>query len=627
MDLPEIDHEFVCIVDRSKPELAAVISSYLSKLRHYLPMFEYPVATAIKSQAEDDPLDEHQITRMRSSDFNIMVSNAIAHLNGCNYLVLAGLSPEQKSYLDFLDHFSVIEIESVDDVDFLLGSFTPAADFSFCTREQIWEGLFKAVHTQTKLQIKALDESPDFSIEAPSGIIVIEKAHNVSSIIAVNYALSVHAQIHLVNELGEHEEREVIYLIEDWQSGIKSSYDLLIEKTFSRIGETDFSQYNYATFFTEGLPYSLAIKNEIPCTYVHLLYRCDFFVFNNLFYERRNGTHSAVVFSPLFFSDEETQQTIQTMKASHYYVRELVDDEATVYNIDMHVKEFPFDLLHICSHGGEVDGYHIIEEFVDQDGAEHTVEYDEVSSIAPYPGADRIPVTRKLIWRTFDGLRWRSPELKAKNYPRHVFVEMVKATKWNAKKKEFRIYKNNIPGSCAVKCKFSNYQAMFQNVAGMHMAPIVFNNSCWSWAGISEHFLAEGVRGYIGTLWAIDNVIASQSAKSFYNVLFEGTVLNAFHQMHEVCKTTLCENIYIFWGLHFASLEQAESLQKSREQVCKALLTSFFRWRDKLDEVKSAEVKYNIQKLEDWNLNQLKNYFYKETMELRQRHFQKRKLS
>jgi hypothetical protein len=627
MDLPEIDHEFVCIVDRSKPELAAVISSYLSKPGVYLPMFEYPVATAIKSQEEDDLLDEHQITRIRSSDFNIMVNNAIAHLQGCSYIVLAGLSAEQKSYLDFLDHFSVIEIDSVDNVDFFLGSFTPATDFSFCTREQIWHALFKAVHNGTKLRIQDFDESPDLSIEDPSGIIVIEKSDAVSSIIAVNYAISVHAQICLVDELEEDEEKEVIYLIEEWKNGHTSSHDLLVEKIQVRIGEIDFSPYHYATFFTEGLPYSLLIKNTIPVTYVHLLYRCDFFVFNNLFYERKNGIHSAIVFSPAFFSDEETEQTIETMKANHYYVRELVDDEATVYNIDMHVKEFPFDLLHICSHGGEVDGYHTIEKFVDRDGVEHTVEYDEVASIAPYPGADLIPVTRKLIWRTFDGLRWRSPELKAKNYARHVFAEMIKATRWNTQKKEIRVFKKDVPGSCAVKCKFSNYQTMFQNVAGMHTAPIVFNNSCWSWAGISEYFLAGGVRGYIGTLWAIDNLVASQSAKTFYNVLFKGTVLNAFHQMHEICRTTDCENIYIFWGLHFASLEQGQSLQRSWEQVCKSLLTSFYRWHDKLNEVKNPEVKYNIQKLEDWNLDLLKNYFYKETMELRERQAQKRRQS
>ncbi len=78
------------------------------------------------------------------------------------------------------------------------------------------------------------------------------------------------------------------------------------------------------------------------------------------------------------------------------------------------LKEFPYDLFHICSHGGEVNGYSLMEQFHDRYGVSHTIEYDEVVSFASSPDSKLIPVHTKQIWRKLDGLVWGSSELKEK---------------------------------------------------------------------------------------------------------------------------------------------------------------------------------------------------------------------
>jgi hypothetical protein len=158
---------------------------------------------------------------------------------------------------------------------------------------------------------------------------------------------------------------------------------------------------------------------------------------------------------------------------------------------------------------------------------------------------------------------------------------------------------------------------MFNQLAGHHTAPLIFNNSCWSWSGIAENFLAGGACGYIGTLWAVDTDVATLAAKIFYGSLFSGTVLNAFHKMQESTKGSNSENIYIYWGLHFSSVQKGASIKESRESVCRSLLTSFYRWNDKLDETGSEATKKLIIELRDWNMKELKDSFFWDYFRLR----------
>lgn len=515
----------------------------------------------------------------------------------------------------------MIEIPTAEDVEFLLAGFTQdKAEYLSCRPDEILEGLYQAVQTNSKLKIEDAAAPLTPTNVKKEGLIVIENNAVVSSVIAVNYALSINAEIKVVAALADKEEKEISYLIQEWKKGSDARYQELSDKVHERIGGIYFPSYEFATFFTEGLPYSLILHDVIPFTYVHLLYKPDFFIFNNFLFEKKPNINAVVVFSPQAFKDEETNYVIKCLQSQHLYVRELIGKAASVYNIDMHVKEFPYDLLHICSHGGEVNGYAIADTFKDRDGNTHTIEYDEVVSFAPNPNEELIPVARKTIWRKFDGLVWGSKEFRAAAYPHYVFADMqIEMDKlFNDKThKQVRTPKAIVPDSCAIKCADFVYQAMIQVVAGYHTAPFIFNNSCWSAAGIADSFLSGGVRGYIGTLWKVNNQIATEVAETFYNHLFDGTVLDALQKGIEKCRGTNNEGIYIYWGLHFSRIQKGKSIAQSRENVCKALLRSFYRWTDHAKTVVSEKIKDNIKRLADWNMRQLWQYFFWDYVKLR----------
>lgn len=601
---PKIDNRFFCIVDRAKMGLAAVISSYLQIDRQYLPMLVFPAVTIAKPATDQIPLDEHHLSVSRALELDVRISNALTTVGGCDYLVLAGLSEMQKSYLSFLKDYNIIEIESVVDVGHLLKEFTERVDYLVCNDREVPLGLQLALANNQLLQIQPnaqdLIPAPE---DAKGGIVVVEDDLTVSTIIGINFAKSIGASVLIVGRPAILIE-EITYFIRRWKEDKDDRllYDLGA-RVFGNIEKIDFSKHSFATFFTFGVPYSLLLRNIVPCSYVNSSLYPDFFVLNNIIAETASIANAGVVFSPEEFLDEETEFVIRKLAEQNYFVKELLGKNATVFNIDHHVKEFPYDIFHVCSHGGEVDGYSLKKNFVDSAGNKHEVEYDEVISLAPDASEEKIEVVSKFIWRTFDGIPWKSKELKEKNYPQHVFADMIKLASGNKEPRTVR--KPNIPNSHAIKCYRFNYQAIFNSIAGAHANPFIFNNTCWSWIGIADGFLSVGARGYIGTLWAIDNSVAKVCAEKFYANVFNTTILKAFHSALQSANGTASENVFIYWGLHFSTLKKGTSIQDSKSKVGKRLSVSFLRWKKNLAKVTDEKTREMIKRLMKWNLLQL----------------------
>lgn len=611
-EVPPFNKQFFCIANREEPVLAAQVLSYTFKSGTFTPLFEFPTVTSKRAEQKFEDMDEHHLSRVRATEFDIKIGNTLRRIGGCEYLVLVGLDENQKSYLTSLENYNVIEIARQDEADLLLNPIVERNKILNCREDDIEMGLYNAVRNDAGLRI---DNNAELLVPCNSGadgLVVIECGEKVASLIGLNYALTILADVHIVPSLSI-EQKGIKNLIETWREGSQTSLNDLHAMLYGRVEHVAFNNYRFATFFTIGAPYSLVLGNTIPMSHVHLRLSPDFFIFNNLYFKERPAVNSAIVFSPQQFKDEETDFVIDSLKSSRYYVRELVGERASVYQIDMHIKEFPFDILHLCSHGGEVDGYSIIAEFIDSDNIKHTVEYDEVVSFAPERGKELIPVTRKFIWRKFDGLIWGSKEFKAKGYPHYIFPQMIK--KISEEKRPNRKKKPIVPDSCAIKCSDFNYQAVF-NLLACTQSPIIFNNTCWSWSDISESFIATGARGYLGTLWDVDNMVAKETAEIFYSNLFGDTVLNAFYKALNASKEKKDANIYLYWGLHFTSMDIGEKSAQSRMNVTRNLLRSQSNWKEKLKSTTDEGIRKNIKEIIDWNVKQVTSEFLYEAIRM-----------
>lgn len=591
MNVPKLVRKAICMTNDLK--LASLISSYFNEPNKYFSIFIFPEVDAFYNDGSNFK-DDDFISRMIGNETAVLINNAVARLKP-EYIILAGLDEMQKSFLNSFRWKNVIDIRLEEHLEeklkFLCKKFEGEIK---CDESNILNCLIQAKRTNRRLIFDRNAEEINIThTDKRENAVVIENKNDVSSVIAINYALAINAEIFLVEEFDRERVYEIQQNIYKWRiDSDYEAYNKVEEEINKRVKYIDFSKFKYVTFFTEGLPYSLILKNIIPMTHVNQSLREDHFIFNNIFYERGESFDSAIVFSPGVLDDEETQNLIKRLKSENFFIKELFGSSATVENFDKYVGHYPYDILHICSHGGEADGYYVIEEFEDREGKKHEVEYEEVVGFSPAPGQNLVKVHRKAIFRKFDGFEWMSTELKKENIPHCVFEDMRKALFSGELSKKAVRRKANYPifTSCCIRCYDSIHQGEF-HVLASHNSPIIFNNTCSSWYEISKFFIAGGCRGYIGTLWKIKNPIAKNAANKFYANLFKRNVLDAFFEMCKQIKSTLDSDIYIYWGLPFSAIRKPERAGKGK--VLGELLRASFVWMRKINSTKIPEIKRN----------------------------------
>jgi hypothetical protein len=568
--LPHIETRCVCIATHGQAALAAVVSSHCSEAGVYFPVFEFPSVDVPYSPSSDFGKDGY-FGRILGDRAAHQINNSLARLQP-HSILLVGMTQNQKSYLRaLLPAQKLIEIDSLDDVPTKLPFSLPMTDPVQCKASQLNEGYLLAKFSRKPLVI---DESaPPLSakhLHSGEGVLLIENDASVPDVAAINYGFAINADIVLVAATDRNQMRSLPRQLEAWS--------------------IDFATYNFATFFTNGLPYGLFVGNLIPCSHVMKELDCGLFITNALIEEHAPiGLASAIVFSPELFVSEETQDISNLLDANSYTVTSLVGKKATVKQLTNYGSHFPYDLMHICAHGGETDGYFAMQEFTDRSGKSHNLEFYEVVGFSPTEG-DMVEVHRKLIFKRLDGFPWMSPPLKT--YPRYIFEDMMVAMRLDRENNVRRVpFKSNIALSCHIQCADSIHQGDFHCLAGFGH-PFVFNNTCSSSHEIAATIIYAGARSYIGTLWRVGNETAKLAAKAFYESLVQqGNLLSAFFAMNKTIIKKQYENVYIFWGLHLSTLAKASV--KSDAKILADLIGLHLVWLKKVQTTPDPEVRRN----------------------------------
>lgn len=590
-NVPELRNDFIIVVHKDKPALACAALSYLFQPGKYLPVFSFPNVD-VSLNGEVTVPDIYVIQRRRAEKFGVAVNNALAENGKGENLIFLGLTKEQKSYLKFTEHCNVMDLDDFTSLDGYLGGFgVDKLGTIECSVDQLSIGFSQALRENNVLRIGSYNinlKKP--ALQYKGGIVAIEEKGNSNTIVAINYALSIGADIALVESLQEDERDIILNLIEEWDKGSMTSLQYLNDMITNRIGMIDFSKFQFATFFTEGLPYSLLVTN-IPCSLVNLSCQPDLFIFSAIFSEKSGAGGAAAVFSPELFNDEEeTEGLISKLESKNFYLHKLIGKKAGSANLRSTILHFPFDLLHICSHGGNVSGSRCSVKFCDKDKIEHLIEFDHVLGISIYPWAEKHPIESLYYFRKFDGLVWRSEELKGKGYTHELYATLLPeiSKAFDEKRVQYKEKITTVANTNAIACVDFNYHANFDQMGGHMIHPFIFNNSCWSWMKVSTNFLYNGARAYIGTLRTIPNSSAVQFAELFYEKAFDSNIIDAFHFATSHLKDQGYPN-YVFWGLHFSCINNSRTVNTNRTEVLRQLGTSLAEWKNKYIKKEGSE--------------------------------------
>lgn len=589
---PEVETKWVFISTNRQTQLAAEVASYMSATDKYVAFFEFPSLEYPYTGATNFGTDGY-VARALGDRVSTIINNALARIQPST-IVFLGLTEIEKGYLNaHLGNKAVIALESTTEVIGALGVVPNFTGEVVCRPNEVIRGLVKARFERKRLVFDELADSlPTARLVGNCGLFAIEDDGDLDDVAAVNLAFSCSLDVALLPSVSRTSLRSLPRDLHDWtKDPSHHSYQAWKRRARTALQGVDFQSYDFVTFFTTGLPYGLFLGNSLPCSHVLKYLNAGVMISNAL--EQEHGPDSfgsILLFSPQLFGSEETTE-IQTMvEGSGFRAKLLVGTEATVMNLGTFGADYPYDILHICSHGGESDGYFTIQSFRDREETEHTIEYYEVVGFAP-TGEDRALLHRKIIFHKLDGYRWMSPPLAS--FPKHVFEDMLKAIRFDGEKDLNRIpYRSPIALSCHIQCHTSIHQGDFNRLSG-YGNPVVFNNTCASSHQLAVNLLYAGARCYVGTLWKVGNETARQSAIVFYrSVLQQSNLLEAFHKMVRAIDANKYRNVYVFWGFHFSSLAQPPKLENVT--VLRALMLT---WRISLKKAlitEDPEIRRNL---------------------------------
>lgn len=587
---PKIEPRWVCIAAADQTLLAAQLSSYFNEPGTYFALFEFPV---VKRPYEEIPTKDSYFAQLLGKRAATHINNCLAHIQP-TAIILLGLSEVAQTYLlALLPQHLLLTVNTEAE---LLGLpfATGAPEPLRCKPSQPIQGLVAAKIAKRPLAFA--DDAPDLphrQLLGNKGLVVLENPSDIGEVSVINYAASIGADIALAEPVERNSLQSLPRQLHEWAADRSSpSFREVRRKLTDRIKGIDFSKYEFATFFTAGLPYGLILRNTIPFTHVLNGPYLGVFIANAIIGEMPPTlVGSAVLFSLDEFSSDETNDVAERLTRSNFVTTGLIGRGATNENLSNYGSYLPYDLLHICSHGGETNGYFVKQEFNDRDGKNHSIEYFEVVSLS-LEGAtdpDKVKVESKMIFTTFDGLPWIQRPLAL--YPKYVGDDLLHALRDDEGVKRTPV-SVPIALSCHIKCYQSFHQGAFENLAAF-AHPIIFNNSCSSSHELAAGFLAGGARCYIATLWNVGDATAMNAALAFYDsVLAQGNVLTAFSVMLRSIKNDRYRNIYILWGLHFSSL--ARPAMKSDANIIRGLLVGFSLWMKKLARTNDEELKRNL---------------------------------
>ena len=542
----------------------------------------------------------------------MLMRRAATFINNClaqfqpDKIILLGLPPAAQSCLHgILPPQKLITVDT--EAEFLALPFLTNTEPMKCKPRQAINGLVAAKLAKRPLAFS--EDAPDFparQLTGKKGLILLERNAGVSEVAIVNYAASIDADIVIAPPVERLELLPLARQLQDWADD-RSGPALreVRKKVTDRIKDIDFRRYEFATFFTSGLPYGLILKNAIPFTHVMNGPYCGIFLANAIAEEAYPAPiGSALLFSLDEFSSDETPDVAERLEQNNFEVTPLIGPDATNENLTNYGSHLPYDLLHICSHGGETDGYFVKHHFNDRDGKPHTLEYFEVVSFAPGGGyePDKIKVEQKIIFAKLDGVPWTQRPLST--FPRYVGDDMLQSLRNDSARVKRTPVDVPIALSCHIKCYQSFHQGMFDHLAA-YASPIIFNNSCSSSHELASSFLATGARCYIATLWPVGDSTAQEAALAFYDSLLGGgKLLPAFSATLRSIDNNRYKDIYILWGLHFTSL--AHPATKSDQQIIAGLATNYDMWMRKFAAAKDEEVRRNSFPIVKFLVSELK---------------------
>jgi hypothetical protein len=478
--------------------LAAQLSCVLAAPGKYLPILEQPRLTRPDRDAEV-----------------IRCTNALAR-SKAKHFIFAGLGDITSTALSVrVPAQKTIHVPTAGDISTLpLPVRKLDKEPLVWGKDRIGIGLLKALRSRRPI-IFTGEPSPAESIP-PKGdhLVVCEEGDELAQVIAANFAFATGAGLHLIPETEEERAEQILerfYGINDNpEQSVSNTLASLRQELRELAGPIPVPRGGSITFITDELPLGFAFP-EVPSTHLFIYPDIGIAIVHGLSAAQPDspGTRVATLVNPQTAPAPEIDAAVSLLRPYGIYLRKYEGPVADVTSISEMIELFPYDLLLIATHCGDVSGYRWTYEYEDSENYPRTLVVDIALGIGRTNVEDLLNVTQFMRFISLDGVDWNNPTEKKKLYVGkaiRTFMGLVRG------KPELEPVKKDtvrrVSGSAALAMADGNLIALPRSLAHEN-TPIVINNACVSWHRLAKNFMFGGAGAYVGTLIPVTSAEAA----------------------------------------------------------------------------------------------------------------------
>lgn len=516
------------------PHLLAELSTILSRRRSYLPVLDGPRMTRPDADAEV-----------------IRRTNVVARLRP-HRVVLAGLPDATSDFISAnLPRDLTIRITSADQLpNYLQGVRFPRSEFQW-GREHIGLGVLRALRGGQKIIFRDF-ESPADGVGLDSDHIVIcEETDEHAQVLAANYAFSLDAGLFVIPPFPKDDAEALLESLYSLYERPGVSPADALEQFKARLrhhaGALPLRHGTSVTFFTAALAWGFAFP-EVPSTHFFNYPDLGIALINGIAAEQQDtpGIRTAVVIDPGSVDSKEIETARIRLTDTGVLTKALRSNRTTVYQAANTITLFPYDLLLISTHCGDVAGERRRYEFVDSEGRSRTLVVDIGVAFEIRRRGDDVKVTEFIRFVSLDGADWGDPERKKTLYVGTAINDFIERDRHDSLTPIKREEVPRVAASMALRLADGNY--MFG-----------------------------GARGYIGTLFSVTDSEAQQVVDRLFGKYYGKTLAVALWRAQNDVYGDGTRRPYVLVGCHFQRLRTTST--DALSFVINELATAWNDWR------------------------------------------------
>lgn len=367
-------------------------------------------------------------------------------------------------------------------------------------------GLYKARMANCELAINQAASPVDSLVLAGRHLLVAcERGEVLSEVIASNIAFAFgasYATFAGISEQTRDDWIEELYALGESRE-VQSEFQELVARARAHLGEFDFTPFRMVLWITSGFPWGIATP-EVPTT--HMRNYPDFGravvegMWTSQSAERTSRT--ALLIDPGTVSSSEIPAVNRALLRNGTLTHMCVGRSASVRRVQQVTDLLPHDIIILSSHAGDAPGERLTYEFPDAENRLRRLVVDEAVGFGYDAREGKFQVTQYNRFHSLDGIDWRDKAGKTALPVGSAMTTWAAAgdtIEWRANHIVHRESISRVIGSMGIQLNDGTWFFISHGFTP-GAAPLIINNSCWSWHDIAERATFAGARGYVGCL-------------------------------------------------------------------------------------------------------------------------------